>query len=49
MVRTEGRAGDGEFYTPSHTTPLPAGAEIRLIERRQNGWIHGRLRDGTTT
>ncbi len=50
-VRTEGRAGDGEFYSPSHSSPLPAGIEIRILERREDdgGWVHGQLRDGTKT
>ena len=51
LVRTEGRSGDGDFYSPSHTAPLPAGVELEVLERRQGdgGWIHGKLRDGTTT
>jgi tetratricopeptide (TPR) repeat protein len=51
MVRTEGRAGDGEFYSASHSSPLPAGVELKLLERRggPRGWVHGRLRDGTTS
>jgi hypothetical protein len=49
LVRTEGRTGDGAFYSPSHTSPLPAGAEIVVLERRDGGWVHARLRDGTTT
>jgi len=51
LVRTEGRTGDGEFYSRSHTAPLPAGVELRILERRphEGGWVRGELRDGTTT
>ena len=44
-------AGDETFYSPSHSAPLPAGAELVVLERRggSSGWIHGRLRDGSTT
>lgn len=49
ITRTEGRTGDGEVYSPSHTAPLPAGAELDILERRGSGWIHGRLRDGSDT
>ena len=51
VVRTEGRTGDGGFYSTSHTAPLPAGAELKILERRSHDgdWIHGQLRDGTTT
>lgn len=46
MVRTEGRTGDGDFYSPSHASPLPAGAELAILERR-DAWVEARLRDGT--
>jgi tetratricopeptide (TPR) repeat protein len=46
-TRTEGRTGDGDFYSPSHSAPLPAGAEAEILERRA-AWSHVRLRDGST-
>jgi hypothetical protein len=47
LTRTEGRTGDGDFYSPSHSAPLPAGAEAEVLERRA-AWTHVRLRDGST-
>lgn len=46
-ARTEGRTGDGEFYSASHSAPLPAGAELTVLERR-GAWTHARLRDGSS-
>lgn len=39
------RKGDGFIYKPSFTTPLHAGLEFRLLERR-GGWLHIRLING---
>ncbi len=39
------RKGDGLIYKPSFTTPLHAGLEFRLLERR-GGWLHIRLING---
>ncbi|MFW8601172.1 hypothetical protein ACOHYD_06780 [Desulfobacterota bacterium M19] len=39
------RKGDGLIYKPSFTTPLHAGLEFRLLERR-GGWWHIRLING---
>jgi len=51
MVRTQGRTGDGSFYSASHTDPLPAGVELTVLERRGGpaGWVQARLRDDSTT
>ncbi len=49
LVRSDGRTGDGTFYSVSHSAPLPAGAELTVLETRDGGWVHARLRDGTTT
>jgi len=48
LVRSDGRTGDGEFYSASHSAPLPAGAEVEILETREEGWVHVRLRDGST-
>lgn len=37
IVQVEGRRGDGEAYTPSHTQPFPPGTEVRIREAR-GGW-----------
>lgn len=46
-VATQGRTGDGHAYSPSHSAPLPAGTEARVVEARQD-WVHLSLPDGTS-
>ena len=47
MLEVEGRKGDGENYSPSHTRPLPPGTEVRIAERR-GPWLRVTLRDDST-
>ena len=41
-----GRLGDSAAYEPSHSAPLTAGIEFRVVERR-GGWLHIALQDGS--
>lgn len=41
-----GRLGDSAAYDPSHSAPLTAGIEFRVIGRRA-GWLHIVLPDGS--
>lgn len=41
------RKGDGEHYNPSFETPLHAGIEFKVLERRSDWW-HVELPDGRT-
>ncbi len=45
-VAVEGRSGDGTSYSRSHSAPLPAGSEVRILEQR-DAWIHVALLDGS--
>ncbi|MBN1419129.1 MAG: tetratricopeptide repeat protein [Planctomycetes bacterium] len=46
LVSTQGRRGDGEAYTISHTQPFPPGTEVRIRETR-GGWANIALPDGS--
>ena len=45
--RPQGRRGDGEAYSPSHSGPFPPGTEGTVISDRASGWLELRLLDGT--
>jgi tetratricopeptide (TPR) repeat protein len=50
LVETEGRRGDGESYSPSHTRPFPPGTEVTIREERpgtRGGWLRVELLDGS--
>jgi hypothetical protein len=47
-VAVEGRSGDGKSYSLSHSAPLPAGSEVRVVEER-DAWVHVSLPDGSAS
>ena len=47
-VATLGRSGDSKSYSASHSAPLPAGTEVRVLEER-SAWIHVSLPDGSAS
>ena len=55
MVEVEGRRGDGNTYSASHSEPFPAGTEVTIQESREStspeaediGWILVTLLDGS--
>ncbi len=53
QVEIEGKRGDGETYSASHSRPFPPGTEVSSVaggtEQGSADWVHVRLLDGTTS
>lgn len=57
LTEVEGREGDGQVYSPSHSKPFPPGTEVTILSLREPAgsggsaagerWAHVRLVDGT--
>lgn len=49
VTAVEGHTGDGRSYSRSHSSPLPAGTELTILEARSvpEPWLHVRLPDRT--
>jgi hypothetical protein len=55
MTEVQGRRGDGQSYSPSHSRPFPPGTEVTILQRRNprgsdassaEPWVLVRLLDG---